>query len=219
MPFLFEKNPFNERVYIAMLRIFSVSLIFSFIWFVCSCEERRQPQGGQAYADSLQTQLIVLNDSVNQAWEGLITSDQLREQSLKDLLEQISALPNHNKSLHDSLVKEQAGLSRIRYSSPPALTPAVIDTYDTESDKLKSRVYQLGNSTPGFAACVLCGELMENIEKADNQTLFNRINYDRHAMVYNAFIKKHATDLAAIKPAYENLSPLPLFQISSRNQD
>jgi hypothetical protein len=198
----------------AMFRFLPVYLFLFYLCFACSCDNRKQVENNKIHGDSLQTQLIVLNDSVNQAWEELIASDQVKEQSLKDLLEQISGLRNYNKTLHDSLSNEVARLSSIRYTSPPALTSAVIDAYDTLSDKVKSRVYQLGNSTPGFSACALCGELIESIEKADNQTLFNRINYDRQAQAYNEFIRKHTADLTEIRPAYENLSPLPLFQIA-----
>jgi hypothetical protein len=197
-----------------MLRISPFSILILLLVFICSCENKQQSQTSQVNADSLQTQLIILNDSVNQAWQVLITADQQKEQSLKDLLEQIANLKNYNKPLHDSLVQAHVKLTRLRYTSPAALSSAVIDAYDAKSDEVKAGVYQLGNSTRGYADCALCGELRETIEKADNQALFNRINYDRQAQAYNAFIKKHKTDLAAIRPAYENLSPLPLFQIA-----
>jgi hypothetical protein len=197
-----------------MVRVSQVSLLLLLLGFICSCENRQHAQNMEVNTDSLQTQLIVLNDSVNQAWQILVESDQLKEQGLKDLLEQIATLKNYNKPLHDSLLKKQAELSQVRYTTPVALNSAIIDTYDAKSDSLKTGVYSLGASTPGFDNCALCGELRESIEKADNQTLFNRINYDKQAQAYNAFIKKHGTDLAAIRPAYENLSPLPLFQIS-----
>jgi hypothetical protein len=137
----------------------------------------------------------------------------MKEDGLKDLLEQISLLKSYNKPLHDSLQKAHAKLTALRYTSPPTVTSAVIDAYDAQSDKVKNDLYRLGNSTPGFANCTLCGELKEKIENADNQTLFNRINYDRQAQAYNEFIKVHGSDLAAIRQAYSNLSPLPLFQI------
>ena len=197
-----------------MVRVFPVGLLLLLVGLICSCENRQQAQNTEANTDSLQTQLIVLNDSVNQAWQVLVESDQLKEQNLKDLLEQIATLKNYNKPLHASLLKEQAALSQMRYTTPAALSSAIIDAYDAKSDSLKTGVYSLGANTPGFDNCALCGELRENIEKADNQTLFNRINYDKQAQAYNAFIKKHGTDLAAIRPAYENLSPLPLFQIA-----
>ncbi|MDO1448264.1 hypothetical protein Q0590_18460 [Rhodocytophaga aerolata] len=197
-----------------MVRVFPVGLLLLLVGLICSCENRQKAQNTEVNTDSLQTQLIVLNDSVNQAWQVLVESDQLKEQSLKDLLEQIATLKNYNKPLHASLLKEQAALSQMRYTTPAALSSAIIDAYDAKSDSLKTGVYSLGASTPGFDSCALCGELKESIEKADNQTLFNRINYDKQAQAYNAFIKKHGTDLAAIRPAYENLSPLPLFQIA-----
>jgi hypothetical protein len=196
-----------------MFKILSLSSLMLLVWLACSCEKSNKSGNAQVNADSLQTQLITLNDSVNIAWEALVASDQAKEEGLRDLLEQISLLKNYNKPLHDSLQLAQAELSRLRYSSPPTVTSAVIDAYDAQSDKVKNGVYSLGNATPGFAACALCGELREKIDNADNQTLFNRINYDRQAQAYNDFIKTHADDLAAIRPAYSNLSPLPLFQI------
>lgn len=197
-----------------MLRTLPVCLLLLIFGFICSCENGQKSQNSQVNADSLQTQLIILNDSVNQAWQVLVTSDQTREQSLKDLLEQISGLKNFNKSLYNSLVNEQAELPKLRYASPAAITSTIIDTYDAKSDEVKSGIYQLGNATQGYAACAVCGELMEKIDSADNQTLFNRINYDRQAQAYNAFVKENKVDLATIKSAYENLTPLPLFQIA-----
>jgi hypothetical protein len=196
-----------------MFRIFAFFSLILTIWLACACDRSKNSENAQIEADSLQTQLITLNDSVNRAWEQLVASDQLREQSLKDLLEQIAGMRSYNKPLHDSLVNEQAELSRLRYTSPATLSSAIIDTYDAKSDKVKNGVYRLGNATPEYAACALCGELREKIEQADNQTLFNRINYDRQAQAYNEFIKTYASDLTQIRPAYSNLSPLPLFQI------
>jgi hypothetical protein len=196
-----------------MFRILSFSFLLVVIWLAGSCDRGNKSENGQLNADSLQTQLITLNDSVNQAWEALIASDQLKEQSLKDLLEQITGLPKYNKPLHDSLVQEQAKLVSLRYASPASLTSATIDAYDAQSDKVKNGVYRLGNATPGYTSCALCGELTEKIESADNQTLFNRIQYDKQAQTYNSFIDTHASDLAQIRSAYSNLKPLPLFQI------
>ena len=164
-------------------------------------------------SDSLETQLITLNDSVNQAWQVLVASDQAKEQSLKDLLEQIAGLPNYNKFLHDSLIKEHARLVSLHYASPPQLSSAAIDAYDAQSDKVENGVYTLGNATPGYDQCALCGELTEKIENADNQALYNRINYDKQVQAYNAFVKTHGDDLTQIRSAYSNLKPLPLFQI------
>lgn len=195
------------------MKIHNIGWLLLLLWSMFACEKGKKTQISQAGADSIRVQLQTLNDSMNKTWQEMTASDDLKFRSFKRLLQEISYMNTYNESLHDSLVKEQESLTALRYKSPQSLTSSQIDTYDAASDAFKKRVLRLSNSTPGYNECSLCRELWQDIENADNATLINRINYDRHATQYNNFIRTYGQELAELNADYKNLSPRPLFQI------
>lgn len=192
---------------------YSIFMILIVILFTqCKTDQSKQ-QASEVNADSLQTQLLTLNDSLQSSWNTMIASDDQKISEIGTLLQGIAKSCKYNKASYDQVLKQQSQLAAKRYVSSDSMTNEQIDRYDSATDSLLSDLHTFYEKTNASACCPDCDSVLSDIEKQHGEVVMYRIRYDNHAKEFNALITQQKTILSTLKPEYKNLKTKQLFSL------
>ena len=179
----------------------------------CKSDGTRE-QTSEVNADSLQTQLHALNDSLQTSWEAMIASDDEKISQISRLIKDIAqSCTRYDKGAYQQIAQQQAQITAKRYASPDSMTSEQIDRYDIATDSLLSNLRTFYQKTNAKQCCPLCDSLLNTIEQEHSEVVVYRIRYDNHAKEFNALVTQQKETLAALKPEYQKLKPKQLFSL------
>lgn len=201
-----------------MIRSIQLSGLFAAIlilFFISSCEKKtKQKEMSQNELDSLSIELEAIEDSLELAWNRMIEDDNQKIADAKRLLEEISYTNQYNPVQYDSLQQNLMALQQMRYSTVSMANSALIDDYDSASNKITNEVITMASTHPEFQRYPLMKELISDIQKANARVLRHRINYDYAAKQYNQFVEEHEEELEQVDSLKE-IKKKPLFELAS----
>ncbi len=196
---------------------FSVKSVLSGLLVVVACAASCKRDGGTraaydpASATAVQSQLTVLRDSADIKWQAMLASDDQKISLTRLLLRELRQQPGANAAQLQALGAANDRLKARRYTQT-ALPSARIDAYDAAQDSLLHAVYPV--AAPGGAAPTEnARNFVEGLQQLDAGVASFRIQYDRAAKQYNAYLALHQADVAHFGGKYAVPQPLPLFEL------
>lgn len=200
---------------IRSIQLSSFIIVILILFFISSCEKKSsQKEMSQNELDSLSIELDAIEDSLEVAWNRMIEDDNQKIADAKRLLEEISYTNQYNPVQYDSLQQNLLTLQQMRYSTVSMENSALIDDYDSASNKITNEVITMASAHPEFQRYPLMKELISDIQKANARVLRHRINYDYAAKQYNQFVEEHEEELEQVDSLKE-IKKKPLFELAS----
>jgi len=194
---------------------FSIKSILSGLLVVVACAASCKRDGGTrsaaspASATAVQAQLTVLRDSADIKWKAMLASDDQKISLTRLLLRELQQQPGADRAQLQALGAANDRLKARRYTQT-GLPSAQIDAYDAAQDSVLHAVYPV--AAPGGAApSANARNFVEGLQQLDAGVASFRIQYDRAAKQYNAYLALHQADVVHFGGKYP--VPLPLFEL------
>ena len=187
------------------------SLICS-VLILQSCSKKGLTQEEIIIVDSVLTQIDILEDSVNHAWERMVADDNQKHDYMKRLLLEISYSPENEKVITDSLSFLVDFLHNARYSSNTQLSSSDIDHYDSLTMNISEVILQYAISHPARNEFGLIDELIGDIRHKNEMILLYRVHYDGFVIQRNDLIERFG-EKALLRDSTFNETQLPVFQL------
>ena len=207
-----------REINVAMKNYLQITLYACFfitILLVSSCDKKTKKETLTAVeADSLHHAFLVIQDSLNTAWERMIEDDNQKIADAKRLLEEVSYTNNYNVMQFDTLQQNLALLLEMRYSNTSMAEPSAIDNYDSASNKVINTIMTVASEHPDFARYPLMKTLVKDIQEANGRVLRQRVSYDYAAKLYNQFLEENNAVLEEVY-SLKDLDKKPLFELDS----
>ncbi|WP_151088988.1 hypothetical protein [Hymenobacter baengnokdamensis] len=161
---------------------------------------------------AVRAQFDILRDSADGNWHRMMASDDKKLTDLRELLQDLSKLPNANQAGLASLRRAAARLQPQRYDRQTMASSPRIDRYDAVQDSILKLVYPIA-APEGNAPSARVRDYVEAIQLADNNVVSYRAHYDAAAKAYNNYLLVHHDELNKLGGNYADLKPLPLFEL------
>ncbi|MGI4886909.1 MAG: hypothetical protein ACRYFR_18275 [Janthinobacterium lividum] len=199
---------------------FSVQSVLGTLLLVVACAASCKRDGGTARtaadpasATAVQSQLTVLRDSADAKWQAMVASDDQKIGVTRLLLHELQQRPGSNPAQLEALAAANARLKARRYTQTN-LPSAQIDAYDAAQDSLLHALYPVA-APAGGAPTENARNFVEGLQQLDSGVATFRIQYDRAAKQYNAYLALHRADVAHFGGKYPAPQPLPLFELAA----
>jgi hypothetical protein len=144
-----------------------------------------------AQQDSLTDQFLVLQDSLVQSWNWIISNDNHKLKGLESLLEELAISKSISDEDFDAYMDKVQQLKRMRFSLKTLHNKHTVTEYDAASQMLIDQLFSFAESKPSFSHNTSFLNISEDIIEAENRTIELRAHYDTVASTYNDFIDKH----------------------------
>lgn len=164
--------------------------------------------------DSVKQLISLAEDSINNAWNEMMQSDNQKFQDIKRLLQEISYTSGHDAAKLEKLNQMTDSVKSLRYEMH-TMTSSEIDQYDAATGDLIKETFKLVSETPEMESHTITKTLQDDIMKADNELVQHRIHYDNWAKDYNRLIRENRTSLQEMGEPYSSLKEKPLFELPS----
>lgn len=201
---------------------FSVKPVLGALLLVVACAASCKRDGSRsaaynpASATAVQAQLTVLRDSADAKWSAMLASDDQKIGLTRLLLRELRQQSGANKTQLQALGAANDRLKARRYTQA-AMPSAQIDAYDAAQDSVLHAVYPV--AAPGGAApAENARNFVEGLQQLDAGVAGFRVQYDRAAKQYNAYLALHQADVAHFGGKYPVPQPLSLFELGPAEQ-
>ncbi|MDO7876258.1 hypothetical protein Q5H93_16050 [Hymenobacter sp. ASUV-10] len=197
---------------------FSLKSLLAGALLVAACAASCKHEGSKAALNPAATaevkaQFDQLNDTVAVRWRDMMESDDQKIGVIRLLLRELQAQPGADAAQLQALGKANARLKTLRYNQQTMSSSPLIDRYDAAQDSLLHALYPV--AAPGGAAPTEnARNFVEGIQQIDEGVVGYRVQYDRAARQYNNYLKLHQEQLETLGGKYEELKPLPLFELA-----
>lgn len=164
--------------------------------------------------DSLKTQVQLVHDSLQTAWQVMTVSDDAKFADIKRLLQEASYTKTYNPVKLAKLQAQTDSVLASRYTQDN-MTSASIDLYDAATASLLKNVFQFVSETPELESHTITNELVLSIQKADNDIVNHRILYDRWAKEYNQLVYNYKDELQQLGEPFSSYKSKPIFELQA----
>jgi hypothetical protein len=162
---------------------------------------------------SVEDSLVAYQDSLVQAWNTMITDDNLKINAMQALLHELESTSIDDRDKLETFGQQLKQLTRLRYTQKSMSNADVIEEYDFASGTLVMELVSLAESRIEYHKSMLLQKLVDEILLADDRVNNYREDYDDIVANYNDFIdnnKPYLTEMNA-----DSLRKRSLFQMVS----
>lgn len=192
---------------------------FAFLFFLlaaafpaCKPDRTKTAAVNPASAAAVRAQLDDLRDSVDVSWRRMMDSDDRKVGTTRLLLRELTQQRGVDAAAVQGLARANDRLKTLRYDQTTMAESARIDQYDTAQDSLLNALYPVA-APGGQAPTEQVRDFVEGIQQADAAVVGYRVGYDRAAKQFNNYLKLHQDEVHRLGGQYQNLRPLPLFEL------
>ncbi len=194
------------------------------LFFVCSstvlvsCNFRTTVHETHSYTqiDSLTETYLNLQDSLLITWNVMVKDENKKLQSLHELLNNMAATRQFDKSQLTTLEQRLEQVELIRFNQKTMFNQHVVEEYDFASNSLITEIVSLAETNSSFVQKEELKSLIDYIKIADQRVNFYRTDYDLIAQRYNLFVETNKEQMKEIDWNSSN-EKRPLFQMASEN--
>lgn len=174
-----------------------------------------EPEMTKTQIDSLGFVYVAVKDSLDTSWMLMIQDDDEKINDMKRLLTEVSKTRRYDKTTYQELVSEVDQLPKIRYDRSSMADSDKIDEYDSATSVVTKDVILFAANLPQYEDDPKLGEIITDIQDADNRVILHRIRYDRSAKGFNQFIKENKKYMNHFVNDKSILKEAPLFELSN----
>ena len=164
--------------------------------------------------DSLKTVFQDINGQLELSWNQMMADDDAKLDNLRRILQEVEYSGNYNRLKLDTLKQHIDNLQQVRYDQQTMSDSDLINLYDSITTQVMGEVTIFTTRLEQFEQYPIMGQLLQEAFEADDRVLRYRIDYDRTAKQYNAFINDHQEHLPLVAKQKE-LQPKPLFELQN----
>lgn len=168
-----------------------------------------------ASAAAVKVQFDILRDSVDLKWRRMIENDDQKITVARLLLRELKGKPGIDATQLPGLSRAVGQLPTRRYTQQSMAASDLIDSYDTAQDSLLKALYPVA-APHDQAPTAEARNFVEGIQQLDSRVVNDRVEYDRAAQQYNAYLRLHQPELQTLGSPYAEAKPLPLFTIGAK---
>ena len=198
-----------------MKKLIGILFVVIAALFLSNCKRTSKPSGSeQKEIDALVNALMVLEDSVDSAWEVMINDDDEKIQFMKRLLLEVSYTNIYNKDRFEELNQMIEDLQGLRYDRNTMSNSDLIDQYDSATFEVTGHIFEFVTDHPSYDQFPLMEELISDINDKNGMILIYRVHYDGFAIERNKVVQDNNDGLSQ-RLSESDLQLLPLFQLAS----
>ncbi len=146
----------------------------------------------------------------------MVKDENKKLQSLHELLNNMAATRQFDKSQLTTLEQRLEQVELIRFNQKTMFNQHVVEEYDFASNSLITEIVSLAETNSSFVQKEELKSLIDYIKIADQRVNFYRTDYDLIAQRYNLFVETNKEQMKEIDWNYST-DKRPLFQMASEN--
>lgn len=181
-----------------LLSLFFIAGAIPVLFVQCGNKSDQAENPGYSKADSITEVYLMLQDSLHDTWNMMLSDDNDKIKAMKGLVHEMKIGTQYTPEKLAALEERIDQLAKIRYTPKTISNTDVVDEYDFASNSLVTELIAMAESLSSFSYNTTIQKLVEQIRSADLRVENYRADYDSVALAYNRFIQQHAP---AIKEA------------------
>ena len=198
-----------------MKSLFKTTSFFLLVFFILNgCNKKTSTTLSPTAVDSLKTVFQDINTELETTWNEMIQDDDEKLANMRRILQEVEYSGNYNRLKLDSLKKNIDQLASARYDQQTMSDSEMINTYDNMTNQVMGEVTVFTTQLEQFEQYPIMGQLLQEVFEADDRVLHYRIQYDRLAKEYNAFLETYEPDMQTLARK-KDLQPKPLFELQN----
>lgn len=172
--------------------------LLSAVFMQCGSKPEPVVETGYTEADSITEVYLMLQDSLHDTWNMMLSDDNEKIKAMKGLVHEMRIGTQFTPEKLAALDERIDQLIKIRYTPKTMSNTDVVEEYDFASNSLVTELISMAESLSSFSYNTTIQKLVEQIRSADLRVDNYRADYDSVAMAYNRFIEQHATSMKEI---------------------
>jgi hypothetical protein len=191
----------------------SLLVLLSIVIFT-ACNKNSSTTLSPTVVDSLKTVFTDINGQLEVAWEDMIKDDDEKLDNLRRILQEVEYSGDYNRLKLDSLKEHIDELQQVRYDQNTMADSDLINFYDSLTTQVMGEVTIFTTRLEQFEQYPTMGQLLQEVFEADDRVLKYRIEYDKSAKEYNAFIEANQDHMQLVA-RQRDLKSKPLFELQN----
>jgi hypothetical protein len=164
----------------------------------CGNKPDAPEQMNYTHADSLTEVYLMLQDSLHDTWNMMLSDDNEKIKAMKSLVHEMRIGTQFTPEKLAALDERIDQLTKIRYTTKTMSNTDVVEEYDFASNSLVTELVSMAESLSSFSYNTTIQKLVEQIRSSDLRVDNYRVDYDSVASAYNRFIDGHANSIKEI---------------------
>lgn len=154
-------------------------------------------------------------DSINFYWNIMANSMEDELKNIKHLIDLIAIVEGCDSVNQKKALLEYHNFRSIKYSMNMIRTSDSIDFFDNGMTKIMEIIFEAARNSPNLKMYPLYAQLVDEIKKADDDILHQRIKYDETVFGVKKIILENKKFLPQLGEYYRNLPEFPVFTIQT----
>lgn len=196
------------------MTFFKSLLVLLPIVIFTACNKNSSTTLSPTVVDSLKTVFTDINGQLEVAWEDMIKDDDEKLDNLRRILQEVEYSGDYNRLKLDSLKEHIDELQQVRYDQNTMVDSDLINFYDSLTTQVMGEVTIFTTRLEQFEQYPTMGQLLQEVFEADDRVLKYRIEYDKSAKEYNAFIEANKDHMQLVA-RQKDLKSKPLFELQN----
>jgi hypothetical protein len=181
-----------------LFTLFFITGMMPAVFMQCGNKPEVQEDMGYTHADSITEVYLMLQDSLHDTWNMMLSDDNEKIKAMKGLVHEMRIGTQFTPEKFAALDERIDQLLKIRYTPKTMSNTDVVEEYDFASNSLVTELISMAESLSSFSYNTTIQKLVEEIRSSDLRVDNYRADYDSVAIVYNKFIEQHATSIKEI---------------------
>jgi len=196
------------------MKLFISRLSIILILLTGACNKKTSTPLSPIAVDSLKFVFQEINSDLELSWNQMMNDDDEKLDNLRRILQEVEYSGNYNRLKLDSLKNDIDQLQAVRYDPETMSDSELINMYDSMTNQVMGEVAIFTTRLEQFEQYPIMGQLLQEVFEADDRILHHRIEYDRIAKRYNAFIDSYQPDMQLLT-RQQDIRPKPLFELQN----
>lgn len=168
------------------------------VFMQCGSKPEAPEEMGYTRADSITEIYLMLQDSLHDTWNMMLSDDNEKIKAMKGLVHEMRIGTQFTPEKLAALDERIDQLIKIRYTTKTMSNADVVEEYDFASNSLVTELISMAESLSSFSYNTTIQKLVEQIRSSDLRVDNYRAEYDSVAAAYNRFIEQHTNSIKEI---------------------
>jgi hypothetical protein len=168
------------------------------VFMQCGHKPDAPEEIGYTHADSITEVYLMLQDSLHDTWNMMLSDDNEKIKAMKGLVHEMRIGTQFAPEKLAVLDERIDQLLKIRYTPKTMSNTDVVEEYDFASNSLVTELISMAESLSSFSYNTTIQKLVEQIRSSDLRVDNYRADYDSVAMAYNRLLERHTTSIEEI---------------------
>ncbi len=168
------------------------------VFMQCGSKPDAPEEMGYTRADSITEIYLMLQDSLHDTWNMMLSDDNEKIKAMKGLVHEMRIGTQFTPEKLAALDERIDQLIKIRYTTKTMSNADVVEEYDFASNSLVTELISMAESLSSFSYNTTIQKLVEQIRSSDLRVDNYRAEYDSVAAAYNRFIEQHTNSIKEI---------------------